>query len=68
MISYELSMGLSAVPVLLIFLMWAWTTAWVDADCRERGIPFFGICLGMQCAVIEFARHVRLLSWASVSG
>lgn len=25
---------------------------------RERGIPFFGICLGMQCAVIEFARHV----------
>ena len=26
---------------------------------RERGIPFFGICLGMQCAVIEFARNVR---------
>jgi CTP synthase len=25
---------------------------------RERGIPFFGICLGLQCAVIEFARHV----------
>ncbi|MCD0458416.1 CTP synthase [Roseiconus lacunae] len=25
---------------------------------RQRGIPFFGICLGMQCAVIEFARHV----------
>jgi CTP synthase len=25
---------------------------------RERGIPFFGICLGMQCAVIEFARDV----------
>lgn len=25
---------------------------------RERGIPFFGICLGMQCAAIEFARHV----------
>ena len=23
---------------------------------RERGLPFFGICLGMQCAVIEFAR------------
>jgi CTP synthase len=23
---------------------------------REREIPFFGICLGMQCAVIEFAR------------
>ena len=25
---------------------------------REKGIPFFGICLGMQCAVVEFARHV----------
>lgn len=25
---------------------------------RENNIPFFGICLGMQCAVIEFARHV----------
>ena len=25
---------------------------------RERGIPFLGICLGMQCAVVEFARNV----------
>jgi CTP synthase len=25
---------------------------------REKKIPFFGICLGMQCAVIEFARNV----------
>ncbi len=25
---------------------------------RENNIPFFGICLGMQCAVVEFARHV----------
>ena len=25
---------------------------------RERGIPFFGICLGMQCAVIEYGRNV----------
>lgn len=25
---------------------------------RENGIPFFGICLGMQCAVIEFARNI----------
>ena len=25
---------------------------------REHGLPFFGICLGMQCAVIEFARNV----------
>ncbi len=25
---------------------------------RENNIPFFGICLGMQCAVIEFAQNV----------
>ncbi|MGE5756564.1 MAG: CTP synthase [Planctomycetaceae bacterium] len=25
---------------------------------RRRGIPYFGICLGMQCAVVEFARSV----------
>ena len=25
---------------------------------RESGLPFFGICLGMQCAIIEFARNV----------
>lgn len=25
---------------------------------RTKGIPFFGICLGMQCAVVEFARSV----------
>lgn len=25
---------------------------------REHQVPFFGICLGMQCAVIEFARNV----------
>lgn len=25
---------------------------------REKKIPFFGICLGLQCAVIEFARNV----------
>ena len=31
---------------------------------RENGIPFFGICLGMQCAVIEFARNVLGLSQA----
>jgi CTP synthase len=28
---------------------------------REKGLPFFGICLGMQMAVIEFARNV--LGW-----
>ncbi len=25
---------------------------------REKKVPFFGICLGMQCAVVEFARNV----------
>ncbi len=25
---------------------------------REKKIPFFGICLGLQCAVIEFSRHI----------
>ena len=25
---------------------------------REHGVPFFGICLGMQCLVIEYARNV----------
>jgi CTP synthase len=25
---------------------------------REHGVPFFGICLGLQCAIIEFARNV----------
>lgn len=25
---------------------------------REHKVPYFGLCLGMQCAVIEFARHV----------
>ncbi|MCL0035084.1 CTP synthase [Thermodesulfovibrionales bacterium] len=29
---------------------------------REEQIPFFGICLGMQCAVIEFSRNVCNLS------
>ncbi|OUJ71975.1 CTP synthase [Hymenobacter crusticola] len=32
---------------------------------REKGIPFFGICLGMQCAVVEFARNVLQLPGAS---
>ncbi|MAT68054.1 MAG: CTP synthetase [Planctomycetaceae bacterium] len=25
---------------------------------REKNVPFFGICLGMQCAAVEFARNV----------
>jgi CTP synthase len=32
---------------------------------REELVPFFGICLGMQCAVIEFARSVCGLSGAN---
>ncbi|MBI2091473.1 MAG: CTP synthase [Deltaproteobacteria bacterium] len=32
---------------------------------RENKIPFFGICLGMQVAVIEFARNVCRLKWAN---
>jgi CTP synthase len=32
---------------------------------RERGIPFFGICLGMQCAVAEYARNVLGLDRAN---
>ena len=32
---------------------------------RENGIPYFGLCLGMQVAVIEFARNVLGLSGAN---
>lgn len=31
---------------------------------RENNIPYFGICLGMQCAVVEFARDVLNLDGA----
>ncbi len=31
---------------------------------REGGVPFFGICLGLQCAVIEFARNVTGLEYS----
>jgi len=34
---------------------------------RERNIPYFGICLGMQIAVIEYARHVAGLTGAHTS-
>ena len=33
--------------------------------CRENDVPTFGICLGMQCMVIEFARDVLGLSEAN---
>ena len=32
---------------------------------REKDVPFFGICLGMQCAVIEFARNV--IGWSDAN-
>jgi len=32
---------------------------------RENNIPFLGICLGMQCAIIDFARHVCGLKGAN---
>ena len=34
---------------------------------REQGIPFLGLCLGMQCAVVELARHVAGLAGAHSS-
>jgi CTP synthase len=38
----------------------------VDAvrHARENGVPFLGLCLGLQCAVIEFARNVAGLEGA----
>ena len=32
---------------------------------RTKGIPYFGLCLGLQCAVIEFARNV--LAWSDAN-
>ena len=37
------------------------------AWAREHDLPFFGICLGLQCAVIEFARNVVGLSGSDSS-
>jgi CTP synthase len=34
---------------------------------REKKIPFFGICLGLQCAIIEFSRNILGLSDANSS-
>jgi len=33
--------------------------------CRENNLPYFGLCYGMQMAVIEFARHVAKLKDAN---
>jgi CTP synthase (UTP-ammonia lyase) len=35
---------------------------------REKGVPFFGICLGLQMAVIEYARHVCGIAGANSDG
>jgi CTP synthase len=40
--------GQRGVEGMLMAIRWA----------REGGLPFFGVCLGLQCAVIEFARNV----------
>jgi CTP synthase len=40
--------GLRGIPGMIHAIQYA----------RESGVPFFGICLGMQCALIEFARNV----------
>ncbi len=37
----------------------------VVKHCRENGLPYLGICLGFQVAVIEFARHVLGLPGAN---
>jgi len=34
---------------------------------REQGVPYLGLCLGMQCAVIEYARNVAGLAGANSS-
>ncbi len=33
--------------------------------CREKKVPFLGICLGLQCAVIEFAKNVLNMGGAT---
>ena len=36
-------------------------------EFRERGVPYLGLCLGLQCAVVEFARNVCGLEEANSS-
>jgi len=40
---------------------------WAAKYAREENVPFFGICLGMQIAVIEFARNVAAMAGAHSS-
>lgn len=43
-----------------------WTGKIMTAKwCREHGIPYFGICLGMQVMAVEFARHMLKLEDAN---
>jgi CTP synthase len=35
---------------------------------REKGIPYLGICLGLQVAIIEFARIALITEWQDLSG
>lgn len=35
--------------------------------CRKKKIPYFGICYGMQLAVIEYARHIAKLAGANTA-
>ena len=46
--------GIRGIEGMITAIRWA----------RENGLPFLGICLGLQCAVIEFARNVAGLSGA----
>ncbi len=46
--------GIRGIEGMITAIRWA----------RENGLPFLGICLGLQCAVIEFARHVAGLEGA----
>jgi CTP synthase len=49
--------GVRGVEGMLSAIRWA----------RENGLPFFGICLGLQCAVIEYARNVCGLEYSHSS-
>src|SRR3712207_7642224 len=42
-----------------------WSSDVCSSDLRERKVPFFGICLGMQMACIEAARNTAGIEGAS---
>jgi len=39
----------------------------VIRHCRENGVPFLGLCYGMQLAVVDYARHVLGLAGANTT-